>query len=198
MVCKYNHFVIDGVSITVQVAFIFIFLTVFFFAYVQEIEKQEFKIQLDLIVDNMTKDFENTLPALFEKQSEVTPEEIVVLVDGVISVIQEKIAIDSKGATSDIMEKNHKIKLTALHSLIMMISVTVGVCILILLLSFCIPITQQIKEAMLVVIFIGMTEFTFLQLIARKYISADPNKVKRTMCQAIQRWIAQNKQGEKN
>jgi hypothetical protein len=34
----------------------------------------------------------------------------------------------------------------------------------------------------------------FLQVIAKNYITADPNKVKRDLSTAIQKWIKKNKQ----
>jgi len=40
------------------------------------------------------------------------------------------------------------------------------------------------------VFFVALTELVFLQVIAKNYISADPNKVKSAIADAIKKWVA--------
>ena len=54
------------------------------------------------------------------------------------------------------------------------------------------PIVQQIKEALIVVFFVALTELLFLQIVAKNYISADPNKVKAVIASAIKEWLQKN------
>ena len=47
--------------------------------------------------------------------------------------------------------------------------------------------------AMIIVIAVGITEFAFLEIIAKNYISTDPNKIKRELADSIRKWIKTNK-----
>jgi hypothetical protein len=190
--CKVNNWVTDGISIAIQVTFVFAFLTVFFFVYVQEVEKKEFVAQMNLIVDDLMKDVKKDIPNLVNKQTQISEEQAIVLINGIIDVLQEKIAIDSKSTVKDILLQNQAVKKKAFNSLTTVISILIIMSVFILLIGFCVPIQYQIKEAMLVVIFVGLTELTFLEVIAKKYISANPNKVKRELGIAIQNWIKVN------
>jgi hypothetical protein len=191
--CKVNNWVTDGIGIAIQITFIFAFLTVFFFVYVQDVEKSEFVSQMNLIVDDLMKDIEKDIPNLIKKQSVVNEKNILVIINGVIDVLQEKIAIDSKSTVKDVLEQNHAVKLKAFKSLTSVIIILVAVATVVLLLGFCVPFKYQIKEAMLVVIFIGLTELTFLEVIAKHYISASPNKIRRELGLAVQKWISKRK-----
>lgn len=191
--CKTNRWITEGVSIVIQVTFIFAFLTVFFFAYVQEVERTEFQSQLNIVVDSIMNDIEDDLPNIVSKDSTITPENAVILTSGVIDLINEKIALESKDSVNSIAQQNYKIKQKAFNSLLNVIVAAVVSSFLVLLAGFCIQLSEQIKEAMLIVIFVGLTEFTFLQNVAKRYISADPNKIKRTLAGAIQEWIKRNK-----
>jgi predicted nucleic acid-binding Zn ribbon protein len=190
--CKVNNWVTYGISIATQVTFVYAFLTVFFFVYVQEVEKKEFVSQMNLIVDDLMKDVKEDIPNLVNTQSQVSGEQAVVLINGVIDVMEEKIAIDSKSTVKDIMEQNQAVKKKAFTFLMTVIAILIIMSIFILLIGFCVHIQYQIKEAMLVVIFVGLTELTFLEIIAKNYISASPNKVKRELGIGIQKWIDVN------
>lgn len=190
--CKINKWITDGISISIQIAFTFAFLTVFFFIYVQKVEKDEFQSQMNMIVDNIMKDMENNISTLISKQDLLSEEESMILINGVIDTLQEKIAMDSKNTVQDILEQNHAVKIKAFKSLMSVITLIIIVFLIIILIGFCIPINSQIKEAMIVVIFVGFTELIFLEVIAKHYISASPNKVKRSLVQSIQKWIKNN------
>jgi hypothetical protein len=180
------------IAIAMQVSFIFAFLTVFFFLYVQKVEKEEFKKQIDIIVDNLSNDISAQIPNLIKNKGvDIDSNDSAIIINGIIDVIQEKM---SKTPTkSSVVEQNHHVKLTALRSLSAVFALVIGVSLLIILLGFCIPVSDQVKESMLIVIFVGITELTFLQLIAKNYISASPNRIKRELASAIQNWIKNNK-----
>lgn len=190
-ICKTNHWVTHGIGIAIQVTFIFAFLTIFFFAYVQEVEKEEFKGQLNLIVDSLMEDIKTDLPKLINKQ-QLSQEDMLVITNGIIDVLQEKISVDATGTVKNVADMNRKVKMKALKSLVTVIVCVIVIAIIILLFGFCIDVTYQIKEAMLVVIFVGLTELVFLQVIAKNYISASPNKVKRDIGAEVQNWIKKN------
>ena len=191
--CKSNRLITEGISIGIQVTFIFAFLTVFFFVYVQEVEQKEFQSQLGIVVDSIMDDIEDNLPNIVGKDSTLTPENTLILASGVIDLIKDKISLESKNSVDSITNQNFEVKQKAFNSLVNVIIFIIVICFLVLLAGFCIHLADQMKEAMLIVIFVGLTELTFLQVIAKNYISADPNRIKRTLAGAIQDWIKKNK-----
>ena len=192
-VCKINPWLSTGVSIAIQVTFIFLFLTVFFFLYVQEVEKKEFERQLNIVVDSLVDDIKGNLNNLISKQKDYSPEEAYLLTTGIIELVESKIALDSGTTVHEILKNNHQVKLKALKTMITVVVILTLISLGIIMIGFCLPIGYQIREAMLVVVFVGLTELTFLQLIAKNYISASPNKIKRMLATSIQNWIKKNK-----
>jgi len=73
------------------------------------------------------------------------------------------------------------------------VGVLVVVSVFMLVIGYCLPVQHQTLEALWVVLFVALTEFTFLQVVAKNYKSADPNKVKRVLGSAITKWIKKNK-----
>lgn len=195
--CKVNnHWVNDGIAIAIQVSLVFSFLTIFFFVYVTKIEKEEFQKQMNLIVDNIMDDVVNDLLNLVNSNSPLSKEDTNILVNGIIDVMEEKITFEAKDSIQDITKINSNVKSKAFSSLATVLLGVVIITVIFLILGFCLPIKQNIKEALIAVIFVGLTEFSFLTFIASKYISASPNKVKRNLGEAIQNWIAINKSGK--
>lgn len=192
-VCKINHWVIDGISIAIQVSFVFAFMTVFFFMYVHEVEKQEFQAQMTLIVDKLMDDIEDDLVKVLDKNVATSKTNTIILLNGMIDVLQEKIVMESKSGLDEVLERNYVVKLRAMKTLIYILVFVVCITIIVLLSGFCLPLSNQIKQAMLSIIFVGLTQLVFLQVITKNYISASPNRVKRSLAQTIQKWIDRKK-----
>lgn len=191
--CTKNVWPKDIVSLAIQVTFVYTFLTIFFFVYVQKVEKEEFVSQMNLIVDTLFNDVKNDMPNLINTSYPVKQEDIVVLVDGIIGLFESKIAVDAQGTVKQVYEQNQNVKKSAFKSLIKFISIVVIFATIVILIGYCVPIKYQLKKALVVVIFVGLTELMFLQVVAKNYITADPNKVKRDLSTAVQRWIKKNK-----
>ena len=191
--CKTNNWVTEGIFGGIQVTFIFAFLTVFFFVYVSEVEKEEFQKQLNLVVDNIMKDIEDDLPNILKKQDILGAKDAVVIINGVLDTLEEKIAMDAKSSVQEILKQNYGVKIKALKALSAVILLMVVIVIAVLLLGFCVPLSDQIKESMIVVVFVGITELVFLEVVASHYISANPNKIKRALGQSIQKWVEKHK-----
>ena len=180
--CITNHYSITAVNIILQVSFIFTFLTLFFFAYVQRVEKEEFESQLNLVVDSIMKDVQ--IPAKYLTLNNVSG------MAGAIEAIKQHTLLSS--SDSAVIAKNKEIKLTALKILSIFIGVTILILVGLLLVQVCIPIGYHIQEAMMSILFIGLTEFAFLTFIASKYISADPIAIKTKIAEKVKDWIKQN------
>jgi hypothetical protein len=191
MSCKENRLK-NIISVVIQVTFIFTFLTVFFFLYVQGVEKTEFQNQLYIIVDDLMKDNKDELRKILGK-STLTNNQKYVLIAGAIDMMEEKISQDAKDNIQSVNEQNYKTKLKALQYMVIAILGAILLVNIFILFNICIPLEYQIKEAMIVIIFVGLTEFCFLQLIASRYISANPNDIKRTIGVAVEKWIQDNK-----
>ena len=192
--CKINDWLKDVIGMSIQIAFVFAFLTIFFFLYVQKVEKMEFVSQLNLIVDTLMKDIEYIIiPIKNDDDFLVVLNSIINILYGVIDVLEKNIIEDSKSSVKNIERLNIGVKTTAYKSLISFILIIVIIATCVLLLGFCIPLQCQLKKAMIIVIAVGITEFAFLEIIAKNYISTDPNKIKRELADSIRKWIKTNK-----
>ena len=190
--CTQNLLFSNGFSIIFQVIFIFAFLTIFFFAYVVTVEKGEFQTQINLIIDDIVT--HDAIKGILPKGViGLTPENEDIILSGILDVIDTKISLSSRDAVVNVNNDNAAIRRKAF----IVLGVTAGVLVIstiaLLMAGFCIQILYEVKEALWVVLFVGITELLFLSVIAKSYISADPNAVKRSIGIAIQKWIATNK-----
>lgn len=185
-ICKTdNKYVHLFCAILLQITLIFTFLTFFFFFYVSDIEKIEFQKQLDVIVDDISNDI--YLKDIIPKS--VSNQDSVFIIDGVLDVIANKVEINSVDKKSKIKINNNNIFNTALKYVYIMIGFTLITLAIIFLFGQCIPITHFIKNALLSVFAVAIVEYTFLQVIAKNYISAEPNDVRKTLGKSIQNYI---------
>ena len=190
--CTQNLLFSNGFSIIFQVIFIFAFLTIFFFAYVVTVEKGEFQTQINLIIDDIVT--QDAIKGILPKGViGLTPENEDIILSGILDVIDTKISLSSRDAVVNVNNDNAAIRRKAF----IVLGVTAGVLVIstiaLLMAGFCIQILYEVREALWVVLFVGITELVFLSVIAKSYISADPNAVKRSIGIAIQKWIATNK-----
>ena len=103
--------------------------------------------------------------------------------------MEENITSKSKEAIDNINKYNSNIRL--------IIYIIISALILSIILFFIIFKCYSqfyiiIKESLIVLIFIAMTELFFLNFISAKYISADPNQIKNSLGQAIHKYIIDN------
>jgi hypothetical protein len=190
--CMYNNTVNISFTIIFQVVSIFTFLTIFFFYYVVNIEKSEFKSQMNIIVDNiLPKDtIKNIIP---HGLGNITASQESIIISSIIDTIINKNIIDDTNEGVKVIATNNNIKKTGFISLIVVVGITLLITIGFLLFGYCIPIISEIKELLWVVLFVGLTELVFLLVIAKNYISADPNYVRRIIGKSITDWITKHK-----
>jgi hypothetical protein len=187
--CKTNTWVVDGFALTTQVVLVFAFLTIFFFVYVVKVEKDEFKDQMNYVVDNiLTEDIEEKIvPTSMSKET------IVGLIAGTINGVEYKAKQNTQSSVNSVNSKNFSIRKDAFKILGIVLGSLVLVSSVILVAGFCLPVRRQTIDALWVVMWVAITEFIFLNVVAKNYRSAHPNKVKRTIAGAVERWINQNK-----
>lgn len=190
-VCNSNVWITDGFALAFQIVFVFAFLTIFFFVYVVKVERSEFEEQMNYVVDNV-------LTTKIEKEilghvSSIPREQLVALVSGLIDGVEFQAARSSQAGVKSVNERNASVRITAFEALAVVVGILVVVSVSMLVIGYCIPVRHQTIEALWVVLFVALTEFTFLQVVAKNYKSADPNKVKRALGGAITKWIKKNK-----
>ena len=187
-VCKTNTWVVDGFALAFHVVFIFAFLTIFFFVYVVKVEKAKFKDQMNYVVDHiLTEDIEGKIVPTS------TPKETIVgLIAGAISVVEHNAKQSNQSAVDTVNSKNVSIRKDAFKTLGIVVGFLLLVSAAILVVGYCLPVRHQTIDALWVVMWVAITEFVFLNIIAKNYRSADPNKVKRAVGGAVEKWIQKN------
>ena len=124
--CKINDWLKDVIGMSIQIAFVFAFLTIFFFLYVQKVEKMEFVSQLNVIVDTLLNDIEYIIiPIKNDDDFLVLLNSIINILNGVIDVLEKNIIEDSKSSVKNIERLNIGVKTTAYKSLISFILIIV-------------------------------------------------------------------------
>ena len=185
-----NHLIYNGLTVVIQVIFVFSFLVLFYFLYVIDVEKKDFQEQIDLLVDSLMLDIQGELTNIISINSDkITKDDFKLLSYGIIDTLEEKITMNTKDMIQDVNNKNTAIKNNMFKILI---GIIIG-CIILLIFFQCYPIYTILKESIITVLFIGLVELVFLTFISGKYISADPNKIKNLLGISIQKWIKENK-----
>ena len=192
MPCLKKDLLFNGFALAFQIVFVFAFLTIFFFVYVSHVEKKEFESQMNFIVDEIfSKDIEDQLFSKLKK--DFTATELVAVISGIIDGVEFQTSEDLKRSISNVKRNNENIRIKAFAILGSVLAVLVLASIIMLILGYCIPIIHQVKEALWIVLFVALTEGIFLQVVAKNYISADPNKIKRAFGQSILNWLKTHK-----
>ena len=94
------------ISISIQVLIITVFLITFFFLYVVNIEEEEFKQQIELVMDSILKD-PNVSPYLKIPDND---DNMLVAIYGSLDTAEEKIKLSNKTDVDNIHNSNSKIK----------------------------------------------------------------------------------------
>lgn len=184
-----NHFLINTLSVSVQVILVFSFLVIFYFAYVIKVEEEDFKSQIDLLVESFMDDIKKSdFISLDKGNPYINEDDLKLLIYGMLDTAQEKVKADSKADNEAIDNNNKSLRKKAFN----LLYIIIGVLIVILLFLRCLPLSDIIKEAITILLFVALTEFVFLSLISNRYISADPNKVKYALGGAIKDWLKKN------
>ena len=190
--CKINNKYITGsYTVLFQVSFIAIFLSIFFFFYVTRVEKDEFQKQIDIIVNNILTDDEvnNLIP---DNLTQDKKENLSILISGVIESAKQKSFIDEKQSINNVINSNNNIQSATYKKIYIVLIVLVVLSFIGILFGYCLPIAKEIYGALWVVFFVGITELVFLEIIAKNYISADPNKVRKALSESINIWLKKN------
>lgn len=149
-------------DIVISVLFVATFLTVFFFTFAVKIEGEIVKEQVDYIVKDLTDDLDLLPPDVtnFLRQQ-----------------VKSGKRPDMKSADDAVQKSNDEI----FWSTIKIVSAALGVGLVGVYVAsryWEFSMLDSLKRNLVILTFIGLTEYVFLMVFGRKYISADPNYVK--------------------
>ena len=176
----YNAIILRSFYILLQVLLIFIFLTLFFFYYLAKVEKQTFKEQVNLVVDDITTGLDKVKPL---------PKSLKAGILGYLEVQKNDIIESSKENDDNILKRNQEIKKRSLKIVGISIVSVIIIAISLRILGHCPPHKQLLKMGLIIVCAVAVTEFVFLNVVTKKYISIDPHKVRQSIGNSIQEYI---------
>jgi len=153
------------IAIIMTVIFVASFLSIFFFTYVSKIEEQVVKNQVSFIVNDLLKPLK-----MISKESL-----------NYASLLANNIPTPNLSAEDDEVEKhNHEVYMNTMK--LIAISFIVGMIILFYISKkYKLNFWQIVKKNTIIILFVALTEYLFLNCFAKNYMSADPNIVKRTI-----------------
>uniref|UniRef100_A0A6C0KUF2 Uncharacterized protein n=1 Tax=viral metagenome TaxID=1070528 RepID=A0A6C0KUF2_9ZZZZ len=159
-------------NIIMATAMISVFLGVFFFTYASSVEQKIVVQRSTEIVDDMVLTAKNAIP---QSQKTVIMNEIVPYLVVPKSLEEE----DAKVAAA-----NKELMVTAAKAIGIFVFFC---CILLTLLTifFKVPIIELLKDNFIILIFVGLTEFTFLTYFAENYVTIDANYVKGKILESL-------------
>lgn len=159
-------------NIIMATAMISVFLGVFFFTYASRVEQKIVVERSTQIVDDMVLTAKNAIP---QQQKAMILNEIVPYLVVPQSLEEE----DAQVAAA-----NKELMITAAKA----IGIFVAICVFLLALLtifFKVPIVELLKDNFIILIFVGLTEFTFLTYFAQNYITIDANYVKEKILESL-------------
>jgi hypothetical protein len=162
-------------EIIMNIVLFSIFIIVFFFTYAVHVEKLIIKDNVSFIVDDLT----SNVNLLSKSQTD----EIKKMLKNIPQASLEK---------DELVKENNK-KLFTKVMIICSIFVTIGISLLGALFYFCkdkmckFNIAEVATKSLIAVFFIALTEFIFVTFFVRKYISANPNDIKKAAVKEIKK-----------
>jgi len=168
------------INVLIQVLAIFIFLTIFFFTYASKVEGTIVQDNVNFLLDDLSGIHLGSLPDNIK----------TTLVNQINSI--EVNTPENIKAGQEIEDSNNAIKSRTIKTAGMFTGGVVIIVVISYLLSkkgvsyfknFNLP--KIIKETIVILIAVALTEFIFLKYIGAKYISIDPNVIKKQLYQNL-------------
>lgn len=176
----------------IQSFIVFTFLTIFFYTYVSSVEKEEYETQLNYIVDDLFTHYQPNIKPLFPTnplKKDLVKTEIYGIIDYSKDYIEDSTSENNKS----INERNE----TIIKQSVYIVALYFVICgIVVLGLSYYgydINLKDNLKEGFFILIFIFIIEFTFLNMIAKHYLSGNANHVTSTISKSIIDYIDHRK-----
>ena len=140
--CVYkNKYVSFTFSIVLQISVIFLFLVIFFFSYVQKVEKKSFNSQIQYTVDNIMSDVGGGLSKIIYPPN-ITAEQKDMLrstYSCIIDYEKTKLIEENKQVDENIENNNNNITKFAINILIGVIAISILISLSFSVIKFCLP-----------------------------------------------------------
>jgi hypothetical protein len=195
MACEINNLKYTSIfsNTLIQITIIFAFLTFFFFSYVSKVENTEFKHQIEFVVDSIYKRHSQEINDNINSKK-VDKDYIKAEIYGLIDLEEDKINKTSKSENEDIDNNNKKILDNSKFYVIITAIISFIILSLLFIISYymygCyLPINSFVKEGVILLVFIFIIEFLFLNIIVKNYITANPNLIKNKIASSIIKYI---------
>ena len=174
---KINKTLVYIFGIFSQITIIFTFLIIFYFNYVELVEKKTFLNQIDHVLDELVKPIRSQMYKLHTIKPQIDHE-----IDSLIG----KIKTDNSTSNKATDKNNRNLAHISLNMVLGCIGGFLLYTLVVTLTKNCLPMKSIFKESIIALLFIALTEYLFLQIVVANYQSADPNYVKRTIAQEVQ------------
>ena len=181
--CRFvSNWLNETVKIFMQVFFVVAFLSVFFFTYITSVEQEIFVAQVDIVVDDLYNQLAQNIDLFLPQQGQT------LLKQQLKTYLQAmKIAPTDD---SSIINQNNQIIATTKNLVIVIGVIVLGIIVSLIVLGFCTHLPFQITENIIVLVCMGLTEFTFLNLVTKNYIASNPNHIKMYFLQQVSAYAA--------
>jgi hypothetical protein len=188
MSCLQHNYVSTFSNALIQGAIVFAFLTIFFFGYVTSVEKDEYSKQVGMVVDNIYEQYKEDIEKVLPKNEE-SRKLTKAAIYGIIDTNEEYLSKSTEGERKELDDSNSKIIKNSVLSVLILLIICVSLLIIFAFFGYCIPLKDFVKEGFFILLFIFIVEFLFLNIIAKNYISANPNTVKKELAQSVINYV---------
>lgn len=183
---RHSPFLAAALKVYMQVCLVVTFLSLFFFLYVVKVEKEIFNDQISFIVKDVYTEMETLL-------SLGVPGAVQDQVRAQILAHLQKDALPSTTSFADIQAQNAQVVSRTQRLVFIFVAVLLASVLGVFLFNVCANLSHNLLENLLALGAIALTEFAFLNVVTRRYLAADPNRVKWVFAQSVVNF-AQRKQ----
>ena len=165
-------------KIILQVLLVCICLTLFYYNYVLYVEKDEIVEQLNVIVKKLLGDKDR-----YKFMNDTNTNKIISR--GILESIKEDQMINMQQSVDAANMNNASIKRESTVIVIIALALIVVVSVVFFFKYQCVEISTEIRDTMIIVFFVLISEFVFLNVISKNFVFADPNHIIQTICQTV-------------
>jgi hypothetical protein len=145
--------------------------------YVVKIEKEIFINQIDFVVDNIYDEFDEVGQSIIPPGTETKFKQDLYDYFNTISFPDEN--------EDSIRDQNNQVLDQTKNVVIVIGTILLSIITSLIILRFCTNLSHQFGENIIVLLFMALTEFAFLNLVTKNYISGNPNSVKLYFLQGV-------------
>ena len=184
--CKESPKINKVYAIFLQIILTFCFLTVFFFTYVNTVERETFASQVNLVIDDLFTDI-NVAPFInsFGKNKDLA----LAVINGSLDVAKKKAEESSVVDNALINSNNKKILIRSIIILSVILGILSIITIILYFYNICIPLHIHLKNGLIAIFFVAMVEIIFLLVITKRFKSVDPSYIRKQLGQSIHNYI---------